>query len=153
MILNRSAWRPPNTVNTPAVLKGPQHDENEDASGRPCLRDDGHLGAGGGGQKKSGPDPSSGCYAAPQPHVEWERCNKTGANLKGADLRGANLHGTRLTGANLIGANLSGANLKGANFSGANLSGADLTAVSVSPQSVWRSGKNCTGYTVATCPK
>ena len=124
-----------------------------------------------GGGQKGGKGSSSDCYAAPQPSVNWRKCDKTGANLKGANLTGANLFGANLTGANLQGANLTGADLSGASLTnanlqaaqlkaadltyakltGANLAGAKLEAVQVSEGTIWTSGKPCTGTTTDTC--
>jgi Pentapeptide repeats (8 copies) len=81
------------------------------------------------------------CTAAPAPFVNWQGCDKTGANLGGANLRSAdlrtamltrsNLHGAdlsygRLDGASLLDAILSAANLNSAVLAGANLSKARL---------------------------
>ena len=74
-----------------------------------------------------------GCRARPQPNVDWRGCD-----LKDADLRGADL---------------SGANLSGANLTDARLKGTVLDNVRVSRMTIWKSGKNCTGTTVDTCPK
>ncbi|MFZ0406572.1 MAG: pentapeptide repeat-containing protein [Cyanobium sp.] len=81
---------------------------------------------------------ATGCRAQAQQNVDWHGC----------DLRGANL-----IGANLKGANFSGANLSGANLTGAKLKDAILNNVRVSPQTLWKSGKPCTGSKVSTCPK
>ena len=85
-------------------------------------------------RRPGGPwQPPTGCRAQAQQNVDWHGC----------DLRGADLTGADLTGANLIGANLTGAKLKGAK----------LKNVSVSTQTIWRSGKNCTGNKVSSCKK
>jgi uncharacterized protein YjbI with pentapeptide repeats len=93
------------------------------------------------------------CSDPPLPGVDWHGCRKGGSHLEGVHLDKANLTTAILSNANLTNATLTSAKLNGAILTGAILKGADLTAVSVSPQTVWRSGKNCTGNTVATCPK
>ena len=92
--------------------------------------------------------PATGCRAQAQQNVDWHGCD-----LRGADLSGANLIGANLSGANLTGANFSGANLSGANLTGAKLKDAIMNNVRVSPQTIWKSGKPCTGSKVSTCPK
>ncbi len=83
-------------------------------------------------ERDSGPN----CEQAAGPGVNWNYCDKAGADLRGADLTGASLHSTRLAGARLHGARLTDADLRfadlalagleGANLAGTNLTGADL---------------------------
>ncbi len=89
------------------------------------------------------------CQSPPmRPNLNWSGCDKAGANLQGAVLVNAVMQNTNLQGANLKGANLSGANLTGAKLKDAKLGGA-----TVSPETIWKSGKPCTGFKVASCPK
>ncbi|WP_018880036.1 pentapeptide repeat-containing protein [Thioalkalivibrio sp. ALE9] len=81
-------------------------------------------------------DPGPDCAAAPAPGINWNYCDRAGADLRGVDLTGASLHNTRLAGARLHGARLTDADLRfadltltsleGADLAGANLTGADL---------------------------
>lgn len=81
-------------------------------------------------------DPGPDCDQAAAPGVNWNYCDKAGADLREADLRGASLHSTRLAGARLHGAQLTDADLRFADLTlagleraeldGANLTGVDL---------------------------
>ena len=83
-------------------------------------------------ERDTGPD----CDASPAPGVNWNYCDKAGADLRGTDLSGASMHNTRLAGARLHGARLTHADLRfadltlagleGVDLAGANLTGADL---------------------------
>ncbi len=98
-------------------------------------------------------EPSFGnCGEPPHPNVDWHGCViPTHEQMMGQPA--LNLIGANLSGANLKGANFSGANLSGANLTGAKLKDAILNNVRVSPQTLWKSGKPCTGSKVSTCPK
>ena len=93
------------------------------------------------------------CSDPPLPRVDWHGCRKGGSHLEGVHLDLANLTTADLKKANLTSATLTSAKLNAANLTGAILKGANFEGASVSPHTVWKSGKNCTGYTVATCPK
>lgn len=76
------------------------------------------------------------CTAPAAPEVNWNYCDKAGADLRDADLSGASLQSTNLAGARLHRARLQGADLRfaklslagleDANLAKANLTGADL---------------------------
>lgn len=76
------------------------------------------------------------CAAPAAPEVNWNYCDKAGADLRDADLSGASLQSTNLAGARLHRARLQGADLRfaklslagleDANLAQANLTGADL---------------------------
>ena len=144
VILSRSAWCPPNTVNAPAVWKGRTLMKMKMLlAGLACALLTTSAQA-------ACDDPPGG------PDLNWSGCNKRGAVLNYANLGGANLQNTRLQnarlqGVNLGGANLAGAKLQGANLAGARLIGANMTGAIVSPETVWTSGNPCKGSTVDTC--
>lgn len=81
-------------------------------------------------------DPGPDCDQPAAPGVNWNYCDKAGADLREADLRGASLHNTRLAGARLHDARLTDADLRFADLTlaaldraelgAANLTGADL---------------------------
>ncbi len=98
------------------------------------------------------------CNTPAKSAINWQHCDKTGADLSGADLSGAILYGADLREANLSGANLSGADLQKTHLEKTNLSNANLTGALIDPSvlasqhlagsilsetTVWIDGKPC----------
>ncbi|MGM0670739.1 pentapeptide repeat-containing protein [Thioalkalivibrio sp.] len=109
-------------------------------------------------ERDTGPD----CDASPAPGINWNYCDKAGADLRDGDLTGASLHSTRLAGARLQGARLADADLRfadlslagleGADLAGANLTGADLLQTRLADASLERANlthANLTGAEMA----
>jgi uncharacterized protein YjbI with pentapeptide repeats len=93
---------------------------------------------------------------APAPHVDWDGCDLSAANMDGADLAGANLSGAVLrnvsaTNANLALVNLTSADLTGATLTNTSLLSADLAnanLTSATMESVDLTTSTATGATM-----
>ena len=110
------------------------------------------------------------CATPPKTLVDWQGCNKSGADLhgaplmlarlqnvdfSGADLDHANLYRADLTGANLSRANLTSANLSKTVLIDADLTGADIMSARLTKADLsgatWIDGSTCAQGSIGEC--